>query len=240
MVRSSSSRGPSRVTIGHPDGTTIVCVGTSAAGRLAGSAAWSRGVSSHGPASVYGALTPGGHVMARPPSTWTWAWKTVWPASGAGVERPAVALPRAPRAGPRRRRRAAGRPGAAGSPAPCSATSARCCFGTTRRASGACGAMSRNASVVSVSCTTVGRDLARHDPAEQAVGLRLMKQRSGVSTGSRRRAWLLRENVERGRTGRRQRSTPLGGRRGPDPAVRRALGLPGAAVLAAGARPARG
>ena len=30
--------------------------------------------------------------------------------------------------------------------------------------------MSRKASVVPVSCTTVGRELARHDPAEQAVG----------------------------------------------------------------------
>ena len=94
---------------------------------------------------------------------------------------------------------------------------------------------------MSVSCHDVGRDLPRDDPAEQAVGGRRghANEPNGVSTGSRARASLLRESVERGRSERRRRSTPLGGRRGPDPAVRRALGRPGAPGLAAGARPAR-
>ena len=64
--------------MGTSDGTTIVCVGTSG---------WSlrrsvvRVASSSCPPQSTGRSAIG-DVMALPPSTCTWAWKTVWPASG--------------------------------------------------------------------------------------------------------------------------------------------------------------
>ena len=100
------------------------------------------------------AAHPGGQVIDRPPSTCRWAWKTVWCAAGAGVEDQPVALAEAllrrrppPRRRTGRRARRARRPRAR-------RRSAWWLRGITSTWVGACGSRSRNATVVSVSCTT--------------------------------------------------------------------------------------
>ena len=64
--------------MGTSDGTMIVCVGTSGCS----CAVWFWRCSGVMSPSFYGPAHAIGDVMARPPSTCTWVWNTVWPASG--------------------------------------------------------------------------------------------------------------------------------------------------------------
>ena len=118
-----------------------------------------------------GAAHPGGQAIDRPPSTCRWAWKTVWCAAGAGVEHQPVALAETLRLRDRARPRRTRSTAVSGSPAASVGGVRRSgCAGPPARGSAPAGSRSRKATVVSVSCDHVGRDVAGDDLAEQAVG----------------------------------------------------------------------
>src|SRR5450759_3455519 len=100
--------------------------------------------------AVYVGSQPGGHVIARPPSTWTWAWKTLCCASAPVLNTPRYPAPRpswaatAPTASNSSTTRC-------GDDSPNATMSGWCSLGITSTWVGACGSMSRNAIVVAVS-----------------------------------------------------------------------------------------
>src|SRR5450759_2295550 len=209
--------------------------------------------------AVYVGSQPGGHVIARPPSTWTWAWKTLCCASAPVLNTPRYPAPRpswvatAPTASNSSTTRC-------GDDSPNATMSGWCSLGITSTWVGACGSMSRNASVVAVSWmmsagisratilqnkqslgATAWSELGVSVLMGRAYGAREYSARTLRSTAQWSRASYQRESVDRGRTWRDwARRQGVGGRYRSHRPVCRPLAFARAALVAAGQGSVRG